>query len=84
MAWKTEHTTKPGQRKQKNVSTATVFELYSFLLARERMRHLHALQLDITHAHTHLQGTQQSQTRSKQRPGVLCLSRVGEQMEEIT
>lgn len=84
VAWKTEHTTKSGQRKQKNISTATVFVLYSLLLACERMRHLHALQLDVTHAHTHLQGTRQSQTRSKQRPSVLCHSSVGEQMEEIS
>lgn len=70
--WKAEHTTEPGQRKQKNISTATVFLLYSRLLACERMRHLHALQLDVTHAHTHLQGTQQSQTRSKRDP-VSCV-----------
>lgn len=84
MAWKTEHTTNPGQRKQKNVPTATVFVLDSFLPACERMRHLHTLQLDVTHAHTHLQDTQQSQTRSKQRPSVLCLSSVGKQMEDIS
>lgn len=33
---------------------------------------------------THLQETWQSETRSNQRPSVLCLSSVGEQMQEIS
>lgn len=52
VARKGEKNTKPGQRKQRTVSTHALFVPCSFLPGHERMRHLHALQANVTHSHT--------------------------------
>lgn len=75
-----EETTNPGQRK---ISAPTVFAPYIFLPGPERMRHLCALQLNVTLTH-HLEGTHHCQTRSDQRTNVLSLNSVAEQMQEIS
>lgn len=70
VAWKREETTKPGQRKQRKVSTPTVFVPYNFLPGPEKMRHLQARQLNVTHSHA--PPTRNSAASNKINPETHC------------